>query len=140
MCVCWFYIIVRQSKQCKWLYTLWDFKCFNVKKTKTNFTHLCVHKIFIIVGQSQHCQILILIFYCVKIVCWIQFWNLGFGLHVCVCVCLFFSIVRQSKQCKWLYSLWDFKCFNANNNKTNLPTCVCVKSLSLLGSPNIVRY
>jgi hypothetical protein len=68
-----------------------------------------VGKIIIIVGQSQHCQILILIFYCVKIVCWIQFRNLGFGLHVCVC--LFISIVRQSKQCKWLYSLWDFKCF-----------------------------
>jgi hypothetical protein len=101
-----------------------------------------VGKIFIIVGLSQHCQILILIFYFVKIVCWIQLWNLCVGLHVCVCVCvcLFFSIVRQSKQCNWIYSLWGFKCFNAKNNKTNLTTCVCVKTLSLLGSTNIVRY
>jgi hypothetical protein len=87
-----------------------------------------VRKIFIIVGQSQHCQILILIFYCVKIVCWIQFRNLGFGLHVCVC--LFISIVRQSKQCKWLYSLWDFKCFNVLKcqkiRSSILLTCVCV--------------
>ena len=122
VCVCLFFSIVSQSKQCKWLYSLWDFKCFNVQNNKTNFIHLCVGKIFIIVGQPQHCQILILMVY------------------MCVCVCLFFSIVSQSKQCKWIYSLWDFKCFNAKNNKTNLTTCVWVKSLSLLGSPNIVRY
>jgi len=36
VCVCLFFSIVRQSKQCNWIYSLWGFKCFNAKNNKTN--------------------------------------------------------------------------------------------------------
>ncbi len=117
MCVCvsLFFILVRQSKQCKWLYRFWDFKFFKVKNNKTNFTHLCVCKNFIIVRQSQYCHLLILIF----------------------------ILLNELGSPNNANDYIAFEILNASVSKKTrpiLPTCVCVKYLSLLGSPNIVRY